>query len=49
LDCVAVKLHNMKAIPSTGERPGNGQQLLLRGPRAGGMLCAMTLIVALES
>ena len=51
---LAVKLHNMKAIPSTGEcipaiRVGNGKQLLPRGPHAGGTVCAMTVIVALQS
>ena len=40
LDCVAVKLHDMKAIPSTGERiPVSGlgtcRQLLPLGPHAG--------------
>ena len=31
-----------------GDRFGNGQQLLPHGPQAGGMLCAMTLIVAFK-
>ncbi len=51
---VAVKLHNMKAIPSTGERIaasslGTGSSFSRRGPHAEGMRGAMTLIVALQA